>query len=315
MGDLGARVKTCPACKSNFHDRAPRCPLDGTALLDVGPDHLAARVVHGRYRLVDRRSAGTTAEVYRTHDTRTGRLVAVRLLTREYARDAVQCQRLLEHQRAFERVRPHPALLAVLDLVPQGPDGRALLVTEWVELAPLSELLHTSGALQRETALEVLAQLAGLLEHLHAREVLARDLRAASLFVNPTDPIAVRMSVDTLSLGPSCEPDPGTAHGAAPHFAAVYASPERIRGESGAPPGDVYALAVLAFEMLTGRPVFQGAVPEVAQQHLQAPPPVVRQFDPSLPLALEALLARMLAKVPRFRPSAAEVARELQAFR
>ncbi|MBI5512127.1 MAG: serine/threonine protein kinase [Deltaproteobacteria bacterium] len=308
-------MKTCPACKSNFHDRAPRCPLDGTGLLDAGPDRLAARVVHGRYRLVDRRGAGTTAEVYRTHDTRTGRLVAVRLLTREYAQDPVQCQRILEHERAYDRVRPHPCLLAVLDLVRQGPDGRALLVTEWVDLAPLPELLHTGGALQPDAALEVLAQLAALLEHLHAREVLARDLRAASLFVNATDPVTVRVSVDALSLGPSCEPDPSTAQGMAPHFAVVYAAPERLRGEPGAPPADVYALAVLAFEMLTGRPVFQGPVAEVVQQHLNAPPPVLRQYDPQLPQALEALLARMLAKVPRFRPAAAEVARELQALR
>lgn len=269
----------------------------------------------GRYRLIDRRGVGSTAEVYRTYDVKEGRVVAARLLTDAYAHDPVQQSRLYAHVDAYKRVAPHPMLLPVLDVVRTGLDRRTLVITELSDLVTVTQLT-TTGPLPRQIVLDVASQIASLLEHLHAREVLARDLRAGSVFLGTSPGVTVRLSVDALAPGPICDADPVPAlTGPAPHFAAVYASPERIRGEPGVAAGDIYALGAVIFEMLTARPIFQGSLADVLSQHLDAPVPVLRQIDASMPAALEALLARMLAKKTRFRPVASEVVRELESIR
>ncbi len=309
------RVKSCPTCKANFPGKTPRCPLDGTTLVDAGHDLLAGRVVAGRYRLIDRCGAGPVSEVYRTTDVRTGLLVAARVLSQPVAADAWYRARLQEQVRCFRRAAPHDALIPVLDVVDDMGGGRPLVVTEFVATPPLPHVLVT-GPVPLAAALDAGAQLAALLEHLHARDVLARDLRAGAVFLPASPGAKVRVTIDALSPGLTAPPDPVPAQRSlAPHMAVAYLSPERIRGEPGAPPGDIYALGSLLFELLAGRPLFQGAPRDVVQAHLDAPPPVLRQVHASMPAALEALLMRMFAKVARFRPTAAEVRAELTAVR
>ncbi len=272
-------------------------------------------MVLGRYRLIDRCGAGPTSEVYRATDVRAGDTVAVRLLPQAVAGDRWYRARVDEQVQCFRRAAPHDALIPVLDVVAGAVDGRTLVVTEFVDTAPLPHVLVT-GPVPFAQALDAAAQLAALLEHLHARGVLARDLRAGAVFLPKSAPDRVRVTLDALAEGPTCAPDPvPAAQSVAPHVAVAYLSPERIRGESGAAPGDIYALGALLFEMLAGRPMFLGDPEAVVQAHLQAPPPVLRQMQPTMPGALEALLMRMFAKVARFRPSAAEVRAELDAVR
>ncbi len=173
-----------------------------------------------------------------------------------------------------------------------------------------------SGPVTLNSAVDAGVQLAALVEHLHAREVLARDLRAGAVFLPATPGAKVRVTIDALVSGLTCGPDPTAAiQSIAPHMSVGYFAPERIRGEPGAPAGDIYALGALLFEILTGRPMFQGVPSDVVQAHLSAPPPVLRHVQPSMPLALEALLMRMFAKVARFRPTASEVRSELTSIR
>jgi serine/threonine-protein kinase len=315
IGDSLGRVKSCPACKSNFPAKTPRCPLDGSALVDLGPDLLAGRVVAGRYRFVDRCGAGAVAEVYRTHDVRPGVMVAARVQSPALVGDPWYRARLQDQVRSFHRVAPHDALVPVLDVVDGGAAARTLVVTEFIATPALPQLL-LGGPVPLAAALDAGVQLAALLEHLHARDVLARDLRAGAVFLPVSAGAKVRMTIEALATGPTCSPDPvPPLQGGSAHVAAGYVSPERARGEPGAAAGDIYALGALLFEMCTGRPVFQGSVREVAQAHVQSPPPVLRAVSPAMPEAVEALLMRMFAKVPRFRPTALEVRSELSAAR
>lgn len=312
---VSLRVKSCPACKSNFPGKTPRCPLDGSSLLDAGADLLGGRVVAGRYRLIDRCGAGAASEVYRTTDVRTGLLVAARILPQSAASDAWYRARLQDQVRAFHRAAPHDALIPVLDVIESVAEGRSLVVTEFVATPPLPHVL-VSGPVSLTSAVDAAIQLAGLVEHLHAREVLARDLRAGAVFLPATPGAKVRVTIDALASGLSCPADPLPAiQSIAPHLAVGYLSPERIRGEPGAPSSDVYALGALIFEIVAGRPMFQGVPGDVVQSHLSAPPPVLRQVHASMPAALEALLMRMFAKVARFRPTASEVRSELSTIR
>ncbi len=308
-------MKSCPACKSNFPGKTPRCPLDGSSLIDAGADLLGGRVVAGRYRFVDRCGAGPVSEVYRTIDVRTGALVAARILPQQVAADPWYGARLQEQVRCFRRAAPHDALIPVLDVIDDVAGGRTLVVTEFVATPPLPHVL-VAGPVALPAALDAGVQLAALVEHLHARDVLARDLRAGAVFLPPAAGGKVRVIFDALAMGPACALDTTSAvHSIAPHMAIGYYAPERLRGEAGAAPGDVYAMAALLFEIVAGRPAFYGASADVVRAHLEAPPPVLRHVHAAMPEALEALFMRMFAKVPRFRPSAAEVRAELVAIR
>lgn len=269
----------------------------------------------GRYRFIDRCGASAASEVYRTTDVRTGLLVAARILPQSAASDAWYRARLQDQVRCFHRAAPHAALIPVLDVVDNVAEGRSLVVTEFVATPPLPHVL-VSGPVTLTAALDAGIQLAALLEHLHARDVLARDLRAGAVFLPATPGAKVRVTIDALVSGLTCPPDPTPAiQSIAPHLAVAYLSPERIRGEPGAPPGDLYALGALLFEIVSGRPMFQGLPNDVVQAHIAAPPPVLRHLHPSMPVALEALFMRMFAKVARFRPTAAEVRAELSSIR
>lgn len=304
-------MKTCPVCKASYPGRPPRCPLDGATLVDGGPDLLGGRVVAGRYRLVERAGVGASAEVYRTHDVRTGAVVAARVP--HAALGEAGRARLLEQVRAFRMAAPHDVLVPVLEILDDAVGPRSIVITEYVSAPPLPHVL-AGGPLALPLALEAGARLAELLVHLHGREVLARDLRAGAVFLAPGTPGgALRVTIDTLAPGPVC-PSDILSEGTSP-MAITYAAPERLRAESLTPATDVYALAALLFEMLTGHPPFAGEASEVVRAHLDAPAPVLRYVAPAMPRALEGLLARMFAKRPQFRPSAADVLRELRELR
>jgi eukaryotic-like serine/threonine-protein kinase len=307
-------VKVCPTCKSSYSGKPPRCPLDGAVLYDLGPDLMGGRVVARHFRMIERCGAGATADVYRALDVKSGAVVAARVPTAYGADDAAQRERLTDQVRAFRAAAPHDMLVPVLDVLDRAVDGLTVVITEFVSTPALPHVL-AAGPVPLDAALAAGVQIASLLEHLHAHDVLARDLRAGAVFLASTGVTRARLSIDALATGPTAAPDPVPAmRTLSPHMAAAYLCPERIRGEASTPAGDVYAFGALLFEMLTGHPAFQGDGPAVIAQHLDAPAPVLRQAAPALPKALEALLAKMFAKLPRFRPTPAEVRAALAAL-
>lgn len=309
-----AVVKICPVCRASYPGKPPRCPLDGATLDDCGPDLLGGRVVAGRYRLVERVGIGPSAEVYRTHDLRTGALVAARVPVGEVGDDARA--RLREQVRAFRQAAPHEALVPVLDVLDGAIAGRVVAITEYVTAPPLPHLL-AAGPIPLAAAIDAGASLAALLTHLHGRDVLARDLRAGAVFLALGGATtSVRVSIDALVTGPICPPETLPAVlGVGSHHAVGYVAPERIRAEPVTPAADIYALGALLFEMVAGRPAFEGDAAAITRAHLEAPAPVLREVDRGHPRALEGLIARMMAKRAQFRPSADDVQRELMALR
>ncbi|MBL8605448.1 MAG: protein kinase [Myxococcales bacterium] len=270
----------------------------------------------GRYRLIERCGTGPSADVYRTHDTHTGAIVAARVQRRQGAQEPAQQRRLADQVRAFHAAAPHKALVPVLDSLDDVLEGRGLVATEFVTTPALPHVL-AAGPLQFDAALEAIMQLAALVEHLHARAVLARDLRAGAVFLGVSGPqVVVRLSLDALCPGPVAAPESlGPGERFAQWAAPGYIAPERLKGEAATAASDVYALAALFYEILSSRPAFHGAPDEIVRQHLEAPAPVLRFALEGAPRALEALLAKMFAKVPRFRPTLAEVRQGLDAVR
>lgn len=304
-------------CKASFPGRPPRCPVDGSALIDDGADLLGGRVIAGRYRLIERSGTGPTAEIYRALDIPTGAIVAARVPLHSTSRQPAARLRFNDQVRAFRKAFPHDLLVPVLDVAEATINGQSVVITEFLSTPALPQVL-SQGPVSLSHALSTAEQLTSLLEHLHTRDVLARDLRAGAVFFSapsPDQPVKIRVSIDALALGPTCPPDPIPAANSPEGLNVGYLSPERIRGEGGAAPSDLYALGALLFELLTARMAFTGTPSEVIRQHLEAPPPVLRQVIPTMPSRLEHLIARLMAKVARFRPKPTEVITELRALR
>jgi len=253
---------------------------------------------------MERCGVGPNAEVYRTHDVKAGAVVAARVPNG--ADNAVR-KRLADQVRAYNLVAPHPCLVPVVDVVDRVMGGRTLVVTEFVTTPALPHLL-VANTLTVPQGVAAMLQLASFLEHLHSHNVVARDLRAGAVFLGVADKLTVRVTLDALTPGPEAPVEPLLPGESLPRYAAAaYVAPERLRGEPATAASDVYALAALGFEILTGRPAFPGTTEEVVKLHQDAAAPVLRQVLPGAPRALEALLARMFAKLPKYRPSVREV--------
>lgn len=196
----------------------------------------------------------------------------------------------------------HPHLVGIHD-IRLGSQGEIWVVMEWVEGLDLASLLRDNPqGLSPERVAQWLGQLAGALDYLHQRGVIHRDLKPGNLLLEDE-----RIKLGDFGLAKQIWPNPD-----APHSECVgtvhYMAPEVARGQYG-PASDVYSLAVLAYELLTGQVPFPGETPaEVLMKHLTETPRLEH-----VSTALQPLFGRALAKDPVLRPTTAgQFAHEFQ---
>jgi serine/threonine-protein kinase len=247
------------------------------------------------------------AEVYRATDTVLGRTVAVKVLAERHAGEPEVRARFEREARAAARLSGSRHVITVFDVGEHR--GRPYIVMEHLDGGTLHDRLR-EGRVETVQALEWLDQAARALDQGHARGVVHRDVKPANLLldgdgnVHVSDfGIASAGGFDTLTL-------PGTVLGT-----AGYLSPEQARGESATAASDVYALGVVAFELLTGRRPYASETPATeAFAHVSAEVPRATAIDPGLPAPLDAVFGDALAKDPSDRPaSAAELVTRLRA--
>lgn len=277
-------------------------------------DALAGRRV-GEYVLHRRIGQGGMGVVYEGEQVSLGRKVAIKLLSPEAAGGAPS-RDLLSEARAAGAIR-HRGIIQVLG-VGQEPELGQYLVMEYLEGQPLNEYLRAHAPLPLPKALGMLGEVLDALTAAHAEGFIHRDLKPSNIFIvrEPSGfeylklldfGIAKRSSTP----GGMTLPTSSTAIVGTPD----YMAPEQALSEAISSRTDLYALGVIAFEMITGRRPFVGRTPmETLTQHLRDAPPRPSSLVP-VPPELEALLLRLLAKEPQQRPgSARELASELRAL-
>ncbi len=250
------------------------------------------------------------ATVYKARDNILGRIVAVKILREQYAEDAPFVARFRREAQAAANLT-HPNIVSVYDV---GQDGDThYIVMEFVAGQSLKELLNkTPGApLPLERAVNIAAQILAGLEYAHRSGLIHRDIKPQNILITGDGTVKVTdfgiaKSVSDLSLT-----DAGTALGTANYF-----SPEQAKGERVTPQSDIYALGVTLFEMITGRLPFESEnAVGLAYKHISEPPPSPRTLNPNVPLRLEAIVLKALAKDPIQRyGSAAEMERSLRSL-
>ena len=267
--------------------------------MSYAPDDLLAN----RYRLVERIAAGGMGEVWRGHDETLQRDVAVKVLLPHSAQDEGFVERFRAEARLSSQLA-HPNVGTVHDFGEQ--DGQAFLVMEFMTGEPLSTLIHDRAPMPPAEVTEILHQTALALQSAHDAGVVHRDVKPANIVVD-ADGYA---KLTDFGIARALNEAPLTQTGevlGTPH----YLAPEQAKGEQAGPLSDVYALAVVGYEMLTGERPFSGeSMVATALAHVSQPAPQL-SHDIGEPLRTTVMAA--LAKNPAQRPqSAAEFAEALR---
>jgi eukaryotic-like serine/threonine-protein kinase len=244
--------------------------------------------------------------VYLAEHPGIGRRVAVKVLHKNYTRDEHLLARFLNEARAANAIR-HPNIIEILDSGMLG-DGTPFLVMELLEGESLGTRLRQNGALPIATAVDFAYQTTSALGAAHAKGIVHRDLKPDNLFVVPDPHDTHRERVKVLDFGiaklqqgsvaDSVKTRTGTLMGT-----PIYMSPEQCRGTRAVDHrSDIYSLGVIFYEMLTGQPPFVSeGFGDLVNMHLNVPPASARSKRPEIPLAVDALVLKMLAKSPEDR--------------
>jgi eukaryotic-like serine/threonine-protein kinase len=260
-------------------------------------DPLVGHVVDGRYAVASRIARGGMATVYLATDNRLDREVALKVMHPHLAEDEQFVARFHREAKSAARMS-HPSIVAVYD---QGAaDGAVYLAMEHVPGSTLRDLLEARGTLTAREALDVLEPVLDALSAAHRAGIVHRDVKPENVLL--TEDGRVKVADFGLARAASTS-QTGTTTGMLIGTVA-YLSPELVlRGIADART-DVYAVGIMAFEMLTGRRPFTGDVPiQVAYQHVNCEVPPPSTLNPGIPDALDDLVRWTTARDPDERPA------------
>lgn len=276
----------------------------------------------GGCRLIRSIGAGGMGEVYLAEQTRLGnRPVAVKVIRLDdsaLSPDALQdVERRFKDEASLLAKFSHPNILAVYDAGVE--DGVLYLVMEYVRGGSLADAIRKgpnqrfSLPMEPDLAVNLVSQVAAALQYTHDRGVVHRDVKPGNILLRALDNGSEYGSWQALlaDFGVARAMQAQTQHTQVTGTLA-YMAPEQFAGTF-SPATDQYALGVVAYLLLTGRPPFEGDIATVSQAHLNQPPPSLRTFNPAISPAVDAVVLRALAKQPNDRyPSVAAFAQALR---
>jgi len=257
-------------------------------------------ILNNRYQLLERLGSGGMATVYSAHDLTLERTVAIKILRRDYSGDPDFRQRFHQEAKAAARLS-HPNIVTVHDFGLYA--DQLFIVLEYVPGTDLKSLLKQRGRFDIPEATTLILQACAGIGYAHRAGLIHCDVKPQNMLVTPDG----RMKVLDFGIAralATISPDEKTdvVWGSPQYF-----SPEQAAGAAPSPASDVYSLGVVFYEMLTGRLPFVGNTAEkLAELHRQALPPSPRKFNPAIPVALEQIILKVLAKEPAARYRSAD---------
>jgi hypothetical protein len=234
-------------------------------------------------------------EIYRAEDAHLARTVAVKVLSERFADNAAIRGRFTREGLAAARLSNAPSTVTIFDVGEH--EGRPYIVMEYLPGGSLADRLARGGAQPLGRSLDWLRQAGAALDAAHASGIVHRDVKPANLLLDDDDCVKVADFGVASAADLASFTEAGTVVGT-----AGYLAPEQARGETATPASDRYALAVVAFELLTGtRPYERESGTAEALAHVSAPIPPASAHNPELPPEVDEVLARGLAKEPEHR--------------
>ena len=270
------------------------------------------RLLGGRYELDGVVGRGGMAEVYRARDIRLDRIVAIKTLRADLARDPIFQARFRREAQSAASLN-HPSIVAVYDTGEDMASGVPVpyIVMEFVDGRTVRDLLQEGHRLLPERTLEIIDGVLRALDYSHQAGIVHRDIKPGNVMVTRNGDIKVmdfgiaRAMSDAQATMTQTAQVIGTAQ---------YLSPEQARGERVDARSDLYSAGCLLYELLTGRPPFTGDSPvAIAYQHVRENPVPPSRVDPDVPPWADAIVLKAMAKSPDDRyQTAADMRADLQ---
>ena len=273
-------------------------------------DQYIGKLLDNRYEILERIGTGGMAVVFKGRDHRLNRLVAVKILKDDLAKDAEFRRRFHDESQAVAMLS-HPNIMAVYDV--SRSEQVEYIVMELIDGITLKQYMQRKGGpLSWKESLHFITQIMKALSHAHGRGIIHRDIKPQNIMVLRDGSIKVTdfgiARLASAAQSTLTQEALGSVH---------YISPEQARGSRIDGRSDIYSAGVVLYEMLTGRLPFEGDTPvSVAIQHINSIPLPPRELNPDIPEALEAITMKAMApKVENRYRNADDMLYDLEEFR
>ena len=304
-------MRYCLICKLCYDDEVSYCEADGAQTSAIMP---GSRVLDGKYEIARLLGQGGMGAVFEAVQRGIERPVAIKLINPSFVANEQALERFKREALASGRVK-HPNAITVYDFGVTD-EGVAFLAMEFLRGSSLRDELARVRVMEPARVVEILAPVCAAVESAHRQDIVHRDLKPDNIFLERLDDDTVTPKVLDFGIAKLRTAEPGapdlTGEGSSIGTPA-YMSPEQAKGLHLDARSDVYALGVIAYEMLSGALPFQSTSPMgFLVQHMMEAPIPLSAANPRIAPAVEEIVMRALDKAPDARPqSALEFGRSL----
>jgi serine/threonine protein kinase len=307
--DTDEQVELCPSCGQHYPVNTGFCARDGAELLRQVPDPMIGSALPRHYRIVERLGRGAMSVVYRGIYEPLNKPVAVKLLKSHLVSDILTFKRFQQEAKTAGALE-HPHIVGVFDFG-TTEQGVPYLIMELVEGQALHQMIRR-GRIPMDVALRVFIQTADALNYTHQRGVIHRDVKPSNILVTDDGGLA---SVKLVDFGIAKlqhyegNPSLNLTQAGEVFGTPLYVSPEQAMGRELDARADLYSLGCVMYEVIAGRPPFQGpSAFDVLRMQIQAQPMPLQVMRPpdELPPALVAAVKRAMEKNPADRQDSME---------
>ena len=270
--------------------------------------NLVGTLFHDRYEVLEVLGSGGTSVVYKAKDILLNRLVTIKILREQFARDSKFVNRFRNEAQAVARLS-HPNIVSIYDVA--FAEGVHYLIMEYVEGGSLKEYMDQHGPLPIEESLDIFQQLLNALQHAHENKVIHRDIKPHNILLDVKHNVRVTdfgLAVTTTELG--------SQHSNDVMGSVYYMSPEQIKGEQATEATDIYSAGLLLYEMLCSKRPFSGdSAEEIARQHIKGAITPPHKVNPNVPTELSSFVMKAVRRDKQLRfADAGQMLAELRAI-
>ena len=271
-------------------------------------DQYIGRLLDNRYEILEVIGTGGMAVVYKARCHRLNRLVAIKILKDEFARDE-EFRRRFHAEGEAVAMLSHPNIVQVYDV--SSSDSANFIVMELIDGISLKQYMESKGVLNWKETLHFAMQIAKGLEHAHSRGIVHRDIKPHNVMVLKNG------SVKVMDFGIARVMNKSNTLTKEALGSVHYISPEQAKGGYTDNRSDLYSLSVVMYEMMTGRPPYDGeSAVAVAIQHINGGAPMPSTLNPNIPGGMEQIIMKGMALDVNDRyASATEMLQDMEEFR
>jgi eukaryotic-like serine/threonine-protein kinase len=303
-------VKKCSKCGESFIETASYCPHDGTSL--NRQDGFIGKVLDSKYKIEHLIGEGGMGNVYQAKHLHIGFPIAVKILHPKLVEDATAVERFRREARSASAVN-HPNAVQIMDFGITS-DNIYYLVMELVNGVSLQKVLEKETILTPTRAVKIMKEVCLAVDVAHKKSIVHRDLKPDNILILHAGTASESVKVIDFSIAKirQTNDDPNITSANIAVGTPQYLSPEQAQGLPTLDHrADIYSLGAILYQMLTGTVPFKGkTIAMTLMLHIQAKPKAPREINPTIPIALEEVILKALAKAPSQRQQSTTILAE-----